>query len=302
MIALGEGVVIHHHHAIDLGLKVFECFANFNAIGGTRLLDGCGQKVNRVIGLCSRNGRIDAIIFGLELFEVSINEGFSLDRVGLLDKGLWHASALAALSRIVNEVGHGQRPASNHGHLPAEFGHAVGNLCQLWSNAVGQNHFSASFFGFEQLCGHVNVFDVEFFSGHSLDAFGGQGFFQIRQAKLTIVGGVGQNGDLLKATTNHGLFYNHGGLDAVASCISEDIVFRELWRDELLGQDRAGGHVVEDWNFCFLIKTLSRLRYPRIDETQIGHHVLFVDELLGDLYATLVLGLIIALDEFNFFT
>ena len=82
----------------------------------------------------------------------------------------------SAWASVVNKVGHRQGPAADHRHFPAQLGHTVGDLRQLWSDRVSQHHLGAGFFGLEQLGSHVNVFYVEFFDSNGLDAFKLKGF------------------------------------------------------------------------------------------------------------------------------
>ena len=247
----------------------------------------------------SRHGRVDAVVFGLEGFQVSIDEGFALHGVGFLNEGLWHACAFTARACVVDEVGHGQSPAANHGHFPAELGHAVGNLSQFRANAVRQHHFSARLFGFEQLRGHVHVFDVEFFNRHGFHALGSQGFFQVFTTELAVVGGVRQNRDFLEAATCDGFFHDHGRLNAVVRCVAENVVVSKLRRFELLRHDGASGHVVENGNLGFLVKALRSQSHAGVDETHRRHDLFFVDQLLCNLHAALVFGFVVALYQLN---
>ncbi len=66
---------------------------------------------------------------------------------------------------------------------------------------------------------------------------------------------------------------------------------------ELLGDDGAGRHVVHDRNFGFLVEALAGERDAGVDVADGGDDLLFVDQLLRDLHAEFVLGLVVALDE-----
>ena len=96
-----------------------------------------------------------------------------------------------------------------------------------------------------------------------------------------------------------GLVDHHAGLQHVVGRVPEDVVAVVVRRLELVGDDRAGGDVVEHRNFGFLIEALRGERHAGVDEAQCGDDLLLADELLRDLGADLVLGLVVALDELD---
>mmetsp|Transcript_35438 Transcript_35438/g.64454 ORF Transcript_35438/g.64454 Transcript_35438/m.64454 type:complete len:324 (-) Transcript_35438:460-1431(-) len=297
MVGLREGLVVGRHDAFDRRLQVFQRGLDLGAFGGVGLLDGRGQQVDRVIALGGGHRRVDARVLRVEGAQVVDDEALALGRRRLLDEGLRHARALAAGAGVVDEVGHGQRPGADHRHLPAQLRHPVGDLREFRADGIGQDGLGAGLLGLEQLGRHVDVLDIELLDRDRRDVLQLERGFQVGAAELAVVGAVRQDGHLLVATLDDGLLDDHRRLDRVMRGVAEDVVLGLAF--ELLGDDGAGGHVVHHRNLGFLIEALRGQGHAGVDVADGGDHLFLVDELLGDLHATFILGLIVALDEQN---
>ncbi len=295
MIGLRERLVVRRHDALDRRLQVLERCLDLRAVRRACLLHRRGKQVDRVVALGRRDRRIHAVVLRVEGLEVADDERLALRRGRFLDEGLRHACAFTAGARVVDVVGHRQGPRTDDRHLPAELGHAVGDLRELGADAVGQHDLGAGFLGLEQLGRHVDVLDVELFDGHRLDAFLCQRLLQILATELAVVGRIGKDGDLLEVAARDRLLDDHRRLDRVVRGVAEDVVLRLVI--ELVGDDRAGRHVVHDRNLRFLEEALGGERDTGVDVADDGDDLFLVHELLGDLHATLVLGLVVALDH-----
>ena len=208
-----------------------------------------------------------------------------------------HTRALAARTGVVDEVGHRERPAPDHGNFPSQLRHTVGDLRQLRSDGVGQDHFCASFLRLEQLRGHVHVLNVELFDGHCLDIFQRQCPLQIFTAQLAVIGRVCQDRDILEFAAGDRLFHNHGCLNAVVRSIAEDVVLGLVVK--LVRHDGAGCYVVHHRDPRLLVEALRSQCYASINEAHRGDNFL-AHQFLGDLHAALVFRLVVPLDQFDF--
>ena len=150
---------------------------------------------------------------------------------------------------------------------------------------------------FSSCARHVDVLDVELLFGDRLDALGRQRLLEVGAAQLAVVGRVGQDRGLLEAAARDGLVHDHRRLDAVVRGVAEDVVLGLVV--ELVRQHRARGHVVHHGDLGFLEEALGREAHAGVRVADHGHDVFLVDELLGDLHAALVLGLVIAFDELD---
>ncbi|MCY1534697.1 hypothetical protein D9M68_700780 [compost metagenome] len=112
---------------------------------------------------------------------------------------------------------------------------------------------------------------------------------------MTVVGGVGQDRNLLVAAAGDGLFDDHRRLDAVVRRVAEHVVVRVFGRLELVRDHAARGHVVEDRDLGVLVEALRGQRHAGVDVADGGRHLFLVDQFLGDLHAAFVLGFIVAL-------
>ena len=138
---------------------------------------------------------------------------------------------------------------------------------------------------------------LNFSSRDRLDALELEGLLQVGAAELAVVGGVGQDRDLLEAAARDGLFDDHRRLDAVVRGVAEDVVLGLVV--ELVRDQRAGGHVVHHRDLGFLEEALRGQRHAGVDVAHHGDDLFLVDQLLGDLHAAFVLGFVVALDQLD---
>ena len=234
-------------------------------------------------------------VFRLKGLEVANDERLALRCGRLLDEGLRHPRALACGTGVTNVAGHRQRHAADHGDPPSEPSHAVGDLRKFGSDAVGQQCLCPGVLGLEQLRRHIDVLDVELLVCHRLDALGGERFQKIGATQLAAVRRICKDGRFPESSTRDRLLDDHRRLDAVGRRVAKDVVVRLVV--ELMRDGGAGGHVVHHWNLRFLIELLRRQGDAGVGIAYRGGHFVPVDELAGNLHATLTFGFVIALDH-----
>ena len=294
MVLGGEGLLIGRDHAFDALVQVFERGPDLRPVGGARLLDRGGEEIDRIVPLRSghrRRNLRDAV--GLV---VVLEEVLPLGQRPIFDECLWHHHAVAVRAGNIEEALHRRRPRRDHRHLPAELGHAIGDLSEFGADAVGEDDVGPGLLSLQQLGRHIDVLDVELLHHDRLHALGAEVLLDIFAAELAVIRRVGEDRDLLEALRN-GLVDHHAGLKDVIGRIPEDVVGLVIGLFELVRDDRAGGDVVEHRNFGFLVEALRGQGHAGVDEADGGGDFFLVDEFLRDLGADLVLGLVVALDQ-----